>query len=94
MASFFAPYSGTRPKVVQINGHRLLILSKEQDVFDSDTLNEIGANMVRKIRLDGPEEAVLHQLAATNKSGVVVASSELELSQILKGLEAELPWLQ
>ena len=93
MASFFAPYNGTRPKVVHINGHRLLILSKEQDIFDSDTLEEIGANTVRKIRLEGPDEAVLTQLASANKSGVVVASSELQLSQILKGLEAELPWL-
>jgi len=93
MTQFYAPYNGKKPKLVHINGHKLLIVSKEQDVFDLEALEEIGADGVKKMRARGSGEDALIELATKHKSGIVVASSDLDLDQILKGLHQELPWL-
>lgn len=93
MTQFFAPYTGKKPKIVQINGHKLLIVSKEEEVFNHEALEELGADAVKKMRARGSDEDALIELAVKHKSGIVVASSDLDLNQILKGLHDELPWL-
>lgn len=94
MAQLYAPYKGSRPKVVEIKGNRLIIVARDEEVFDADSLEAIGADGVKRVRVDGPEEYALFKLCSRYNSGVIMASSELELSQVLNGLQAELPWIQ
>lgn len=94
MAQLFAPYKGSRPKVVEIKGNRLIIVARDEEVFDPDSLEAIGADGVRQVRVDGSEEFALFKLSSQYNSGIILASSDLELSQVLNGLRSELPWIQ
>lgn len=43
MASIFVPYNGSRPAVVDINGHRLVILAREPEELE-ESLELVGAD--------------------------------------------------
>jgi hypothetical protein len=94
MAQLFAPYRGSRPKILEINGNRVMIVARDEEVFDPDSLDAIGADKVKRLRLDGPEEFAIFKLSSRYKTGVVLANSDLDLSQVLNGLKLDLPWIQ
>jgi predicted glycosyltransferase len=96
MTSFFVPYQNKKPKAVSINGHRLIILARDREAVEEHLL-EFGADSVRKVRGGKnaeEEEFLLSKLARTSNAGVVVAPHQVELKEVIRNLEATLPWLQ
>ncbi|MCB0310127.1 MAG: hypothetical protein KDD42_02760 [Bdellovibrionales bacterium] len=95
MEHVFIPYQGDHPAAVFVNGHRVIILAHSEDSFEPD-LELIGADHLRCIELgDSAEEATstLTELAEQVKGGVVVAPANVNLPEVLRSLELELPWL-
>jgi hypothetical protein len=96
MDNFFVPYTGKRPASVCINGHTLVILSHDKDLLEED-LDLLGADRVKKVRLGASEseqEKFLGKIARQVEGGVVIAPSGVDLREVLKNLESELPWVQ
>jgi hypothetical protein len=96
MDNFFVPYTGKRLASVCINGHKLVILSHDKDLLEDD-LDLLGADRVKTVRLGASEleqEKFLGKIARQVDGGVVIAPSGVELREVLKNLESELPWVQ
>jgi hypothetical protein len=96
MDNFFVPYTGKKPASVCINGHRLVILTHDKDVLEDD-LDLLGADRIKRIKLGADEdeqERFLGKIAKQVDGGVVIAPSGVELKDVLKNLEHELPWVQ
>lgn len=96
MDNFFVPYTGKKPASVCINGHRLVILAHEKDLLEDD-MELLGADRIKKVKLgasDDEQEAFLGKIARQVDGGVVIAPSGVDLRDVLKNLENELPWLQ
>ncbi len=95
MRVLYTPYTGRKPVPFTVNGHRLVILSSEQDMFE-ESLSRFGAERIAPITVGDSveeEQAVLDKLARSVEGGVVVASSELDLDEVLENLSRELPWI-
>jgi len=96
MENFFVPYTGKKPALVCINGHRLVILAHEKDTLEED-LDLLGADRVKKVKLDGTDdeqERLFGKIARQVDGGVVIAPAGIGLRDVIKNLESELPWLQ
>lgn len=96
MASYFIPYTGKKPAAMSINGHRLIIVSRDRAAIE-EHLNLMGADRVKRVGgvdSKAEEEVVFDQVAKSIKGGVVVAPADIEFSEVLKNLEHQLPWLQ
>lgn len=96
MARLFVPYIGKNPAPIVINGHRLLIVSAQKSVL-KEGLPLFGGNRVRtlpEVNSEQEKELQLSQLAERSNAGIVVAPQEMEVDELLKNLENELPWLQ
>ncbi|WKZ56416.1 MAG: hypothetical protein QY326_06700 [Bdellovibrionota bacterium] len=96
MKQFYVPYSGKRPAALSINGHRLLILASDPTIMEGE-LEVFGADHVK--RIDGgaskqEESKLIERLSRDAKAGVVIAPADIGLSELLRNLEHELPWLQ
>ncbi len=95
MSRYFVPYTGDKPAAVNINGHRLLILSKERTCLE-DELEVIGADTLKALQTGNTREEesrLLNKLARSTNAGVVIAPGDLELKDVIKNLEVQLPWL-
>lgn len=96
MKNFYVPYSGPKPAVVSINGHKLVILAQEADALKND-LALVGGDRLKRIEAgESPEEerVVLDRLAKSVQGGVVIAPAEVGVGDVIRNLEAELPWIQ
>jgi hypothetical protein len=96
MDNFFVPYIGKKLASVFINGHRLVILTHDRDVLEED-LELLGADHIKKVRLSSSEseqQKFLGKIARQVDGGVVIAPSGVELKDVLRNLEDELPWVQ
>lgn len=96
MDKFFVPYTGKKPALVCINGHRLVILAEEKDTLEED-LDLLGADRVKRVKVTGSDqeqEQLLGRIARQVDGGVVIAPSGVGLRDVLKNLENELPWFQ
>jgi len=96
MRKYFIPYNDDIPATVFVNGHRMVILSNDRQSFENE-MGLLGANKLKQIRAgdsEAEDRIVLHRIATKAQAGVVVAPSEIALSDVLRNLEAELPWLQ
>jgi len=96
MTRYYIPFSGRSPAALDINGHRLLIVSSDQRdieeslaLFGADTVKSIDRDLARD---DG--HVVLEKLADSIKGDVVIAPEDEPLEAILTDLQEELPWLQ
>jgi len=95
MASIFVPYNGSRPAVVDINGHRLVILAREPEELE-ESLELVGADHLQVFEGgDSPEEqeALLQELSNRIEGGIVIAPAEVEVEDVIKNLESQLPWV-
>ena len=96
MTTFYVPFKDKTPATLSINGHRLVILSKDKDAI-STGLGLIGADKVRRIR-SGPTEVdqaeALQRIGKAANSGVVIAPPDAPLADVVRSLEVDLPWLQ
>lgn len=96
MDNFFVPYTGKKPASVCINGHRLVILAHDRDMLEED-LDLLGADHIKKLKLSSSEDEqqkALGKIARQVDGGVVIAPSGVELKDVLRNLEHELPWVQ
>lgn len=95
MANYWVPYAGRTPATLCINGHRLIILSEEEGLFDG-TLPLVGADHLERLGNDstGDDESALNALAEETRCGVVVAPTDIAVTDIIDNLRAQLPWVQ
>ena len=96
MASLYVPYIGKKPAPLIINGHKLLILSTNKEIFEDD-LKILGADNIKQIKsLNSPleQEKILTKLAKKSNAGVVLSPNGMHLNELIRNLENELPWVQ
>ncbi|NMC62494.1 MAG: hypothetical protein GYA55_04930 [SAR324 cluster bacterium] len=95
MKNLYVPYSGKRPALVSVNGHKLLILARDRETFE-DSLDVVGADRIRRVDAgssENEEEFVLKRLAERINAGVVVAASESDFLDVISSLKEQLPWI-
>ena len=96
MATFYVPFAGDRPATLSVKGHRLVILCRSRTYLE-DGLDLVGAERIEKVKAPkskAEEVKVLNEIGRSASSGVVVAPRDLPVSDIIRNLEAQLPWLQ
>jgi hypothetical protein len=96
MAKYFAPYVGKEPAALSINGHKLLIVARDRSCLE-DALEIIGGDRVKGFQAGRSRESrddLFERLAKKINGGVVIAPPHTEVSDIIRNLEIELPWLQ
>jgi len=96
MSNFYVPYAGSKPASLSINGHRLVIISADRNELE-ENLSLLGADHFQELDDWGSraeQEASLETIASSVGGGVVVAPEDLELREVIKNLETELPWIQ
>lgn len=96
MDRYFVPFIGDSPAVVDINGHKLLVVSRDKLDVES-CLSLFGADSVESVEGEGPQDEChekLEKLADAIKGDVVIAPEDSPLEDILSDLQEELPWLQ
>jgi hypothetical protein len=95
MAEWYVPYIGKKPASVTIKGHKLVILSQDRDAIE-DELNSLGGDRIKTIKAGGSkvdQERVIGKIAEQVDGGVVIAPNDVELRDVIRKLEDELPWL-
>jgi len=95
MNNFYVPYQGNEPAAVCIKGHNFIILSRERNLLE-DNLDLMGADNLREVVSisDNEEDEILDMLAREINGGIVIAPTDVEVTDIIDNLETELPWLQ
>ena len=91
---FFVPYQGGRPLALSVKGHQVLFVSYDEEPL-SDYLQQLGADRICELRADSEsdQENMLGSLARTIGGEVVVAPFDVEYQEVLRELEAQLPWV-
>ena len=106
MSYLYVPYKNDAPLPVDIKGHKLLIVSGDATDLENN-LRKLGADSFKKVSVGNTPEEHTQKLAMlakkaklTKKSkkggespGILVAPTELGLSELLKNLETSLPWV-
>ena len=95
MSIYYIPYHGRKPAALVINGHRLVILSKDREALQED-LGLLGADKVKRIESEVEAEdnhSLIDSIAKNAKAGIVVAPSQTKVTEIIRNLEEQLPWL-
>ena len=95
MEKFFVPYSGDAPAAVEINGHRVLIVTTlVEDILGE--LDLVGGDEIREFDLEesgADSSEIMADLAADINGGVVLTPPGVTPSSLIENLEAELPWI-
>ena len=96
MYKLFVPYKDKKPAVVEVKGHKVIILTTERSSMEDD-MALVGGETCRSINLEGTtrqQMLSLRKLSDRSGAGIVVNAGSVDLSDVIKNLEAELPWLQ
>lgn len=96
MNTIFVPYNGKKPAALSINGHNLIILSTTAETFKAN-MDMLGADHIKKLKVyDSPaqQERAISKLAKKIGGGVVISPQDIELPDLIRNLEHELPWVQ
>ncbi len=96
MNRLFAPCVGKKLAPVVINGHRLLIISEDKSVLGNG-LDVIGGDCVKslpKVSNKVEKERLLGRIAERASAGIVLAPENIEMKDLIRSLENELPWVQ
>jgi hypothetical protein len=95
MNAYFMPYAGEEPATVLINGHRVVLVSRDPEQLEAE-LESVGGDRICALDEDeyGGEEQLLTYFAQTTKAHVVMTPTEVPLAAVIEGLERELPWIQ
>lgn len=91
----YVSYAGDEPASLTINGHRIVILSKDPEQL-LQHLELLGGDRVCAVEEEGEddEEALIKSLASTSHAHIVITPTEIDVEDILKTLERDLPWIQ
>jgi hypothetical protein len=94
MSNLYIPYHGKNPALLHVNGHPVIILAQRWDVLE-DELKLLGADRIEQVdnATDDDTEEFLVALATRTKAGIVIAPDGARMSDVIQGLQAELPWL-
>ncbi|MCI5066601.1 hypothetical protein MRY87_12835 [bacterium] len=95
MVRFFIPFTGTSPAALQINGHNLLLVSRDPRDME-ECLGLFGADCVKSVfSFEAEENAheILERLADDIQGDVIIAPEDSPLEEIVSELHEELPWL-
>ena len=96
MGEVFVPYAGGKPVAIDINGHRLVLLTTDAGALQ-DGLDLLGGDELRQYATFNNEEELKVQSAELAKdlsAGVVIVPSGVGVDDLLRNLEIELPWIQ
>ena len=96
MARYYVPYSGKEPVSVEVNGHRLSVLSQDKGALEED-LEIVGADAIKSIRVEEGEAAhrkFFEKFASKNGAGIVVLPPNIGFYELLQNLQYQLPWIQ
>jgi hypothetical protein len=96
MNKFYIPFHGKKPAKLEINGHRLMLLSRDPELLE-DALESVGADAVKEVKVGDGEKAEVEfftKLSEKNQAGVLVVSSDLTFSDLQFSLHQNLPWVQ
>ena len=95
MEKYFLPYYHNLPAAIEIKGHRLLIVTcNEEDMLDE--LSALGGDEIREIQVGDFElepSNALATIAAENNCGVVLTPPGISPSLMISSLERQLPWV-
>lgn len=91
MGKVFVPYVDDQPAAVEVNGHRLLILTSLPEDMAED-LELLGGSEIREVQYSD-EDTMLVDLAANINGGVVLAPPGTSPRSMIDSLSAELPWI-
>ena len=93
MEKLFVPYAADNtPAAIEINGHRVLIVSTDPGEMKEE-LAIVGGTEVREFEYHDNEPQALADLAASIKGGVVLAPPGVSVSAMITSLSAQLPWI-
>ncbi|MCO6431205.1 MAG: hypothetical protein J5J00_10120 [Deltaproteobacteria bacterium] len=96
MADVYIPFAGDKPAALDINGHRLIILSTEEEWLQ-EGLDYLGGDRVERYSTFS-SRAELHdattKLAKSYDAGVVIAPADVQMADLIHNLQSELPWIQ
>jgi hypothetical protein len=94
MRQLFVPYSGSSPAPLKIKGHKLILVAREPEVIEPN-LDLLGADhLIEMVSASDSEEAVnMSILAERYDSGVVILPEQVMLEDVIRSLEADLPWI-
>jgi hypothetical protein len=93
MTNLYVPYDGEIPAAIEINGHRLVIVSTSRDELEDD-LQRIGGTEIREIEVPEDENRMLVDIASAVHGGVVIPPPGMTVESVIENLERELPWMQ
>lgn len=93
MTSFFVPFVADQPSIVEVNGHRLLLVASTREDLEEE-LQTLGAEEVREFEARDLETSELAEMARDNGGGIVLAPPGITMLDLVRNLEAQLPWLQ
>jgi hypothetical protein len=95
MTTFYVPFAGDRPATTSINGHRLVILSRRKKALQ-EALPLFGAERIEVMQTPKSKEKELEALTEIGRSangGIVIVPPDVEMEEVIKNLEAQLPWV-
>ena len=96
MGSFYIPFAGKKPKIFDINGHKVLFVGSTPDEFEDLPLLDLGADRLKEVRVGESEEEQLlltAQIAKKAKADIVVSPREVDAELAFETLKAQLPWV-
>ena len=95
MSKLYVPYRGKKPSPMYINGHRVLVLSRDQESA-KQALEFSGAEKIKRISSGETKEQeswTTSNLALKGKCDVIVTASDVGMPDLVKSLEKQLPWI-
>lgn len=93
---FYIPYTDGKPAIININGHKLLLVTSDHKELE-ESLPLFGADSVVVVEESDIKELkdnTIEEIASLVEGGVVIAPEDVDLKQVVKDLAQELPWLQ
>lgn len=94
MEKLYVPYAGGEPATVDINGHRVVILSHERETLE-DEIGIVGGDNVVAVEEEGlnDESEAMRRLAETAHAHVILSPKEVSLAEFVQSLTEALPWV-
>lgn len=95
MTNLYVPCSGRRLASLDVNGHKVLILSADRESLE-ESLHVCGADRVQKVEVGQSSaelDLALSKLAKRMRGGdIIVAPSHVPVIDLVRQLHDELPW--
>ncbi len=101
MERFYIPYIDNRPALININGHKVLVLATDEETLEAS--EKLSFKEVKSLDGDfqdndfsGIIDYLPHELTVENRKQhicVVLANHDIDIDTLLITVERELPWV-